>query len=310
MAFSVHGLVAATHTPFAADGSLNLPIVEQQLRHLLATGVATAFIGGSTGESQSLTLDERLGLATRWFEVARGTDLRIIVHVGSNCLADARTLAQQAQQLGASAISAFAPSYFKPASVEALVACCAHIAEVAPEIPFYFYDIPTMTGVHLSMPDFLDQAGDRIRNLRGIKFTNPDFMAYQRCREVEGGRFDMLWGVDEMLLPALACGAEGAVGSTYNFAAPLYHRLIAAFRRGDLAAARLEQARSIELVRTLSRRGYMASAKAMMTVLGVDVGPPRLPNTSLTGGQFAELRQELEALSSSVGTAGSEAGGP
>lgn len=299
----LNGLVAATHTPFAADGSLHLAMVEKQVGHLQANAVTTAFIGGSTGESPSLTLDERLRLARRWFEVARSTNLKVVVHVGSNCLADARTLAQQAQQLGAAAIAALAPSYFKPNSVEALVACCAHIAEAAPDTPFYFYDIPALTGVSLSMPDFLRQAGDRIRTLAGLKFTNVDFMAYQLCRDVDGGRFDILWGVDEMLLPALACGAQGAVGSTYNFAAPLYHRLIAAFRRGDLATAQREQLRSIQLVRTLAKRGYLASAKALMTMQGVDVGPPRLPNASLTAGQVEELRQELESQKAVPGPA-------
>lgn len=291
-----HGLVAATHTPFTADGSLHLAVVEKQAAHLLANHVTAAFIGGSTGESHSLTLDERLRLATRWFEVARGADLNVIVHVGSNCLADARTLADQAQRLGAAAVSALAPSYFKPNTLATLSACCAHVAEAAPATPFYFYDIPALTGVNLSMPDFLRQAGGHIRNLAGVKFTNVDFMAYQLCRAVDGGRYDILWGVDEMLLPALACGARGAVGSTYNFAAPLYHRLITAFQGGDLATAQQEQLHSVQLIRTLSKRGYLASAKATMTMLGVDVGQPRLPNTSLTMDQIEDLRQELETL--------------
>src|SRR5262245_19772074 len=188
MAPPFRGFVAATHTPFAADGSLNLAAVEKQAAHLLANQVTTAFIGGSTGESHSLTLDERHHLATRWFEVAHGTDLQVIVHVGSNCLEDARVLARQAQVLGAAAISALAPSYFKPSSVETLIACCAHVAEAAPDTPFYFYDIPALTGVSLPMPDFLRQAGDRVPHLAGIKFTNVDFMAYQLCRDADGGR--------------------------------------------------------------------------------------------------------------------------
>ncbi len=296
MTAKFHGLVAATHTPFAADGSLHLAVVEKQAAHLLANHVTTAFIGGSTGESHSLTLDERLRLAARWCEVARATDLKVIVHVGSNCLADARTLALQARQLGAAAIAALAPCYFKPSTLDTLTACCAHIAEAAPETPFYFYDIPALTGVHLPMTDFLRQAGDRIRNLAGIKFTNVDFMAYQLCRAVDGGRYEILWGVDEMLLSALACGAQGAVGSTYNFAAPLYHRLIDAFRGGDLVTAQQEQMRSIQLIRTLAKYGYLAGAKAMMTMLGVPVGQPRLPNVSLTRDQFDDLHRELEAL--------------
>ncbi len=87
------GLVAATHTPFHTDGSLNLSIVEKQAAHLLANGVRNAFIGGSTGESHSLSLEERRALAQRWFEVIRGSQLKVVVHVGSNCLADAATLA-------------------------------------------------------------------------------------------------------------------------------------------------------------------------------------------------------------------------
>ena len=131
----LHGLVAATHTPFKPDGSLNLAIIEKQADHLLKNGVTLAFIGGTTGECHSLSLDDRRALAQRWCEVAHGTSLNVVVHVGSNCLADARVLAAQAQQLGAVAVSAHAPSYFKPHSLEALIACCADIAAAAPETP-------------------------------------------------------------------------------------------------------------------------------------------------------------------------------
>ena len=188
---SITGLVAATHTPFHADGSLHLDVVEKQAAHLLAGQVKFVFIGGTTGECSSLTLEERRALARRWLEVARGTELRVIVHVGSNCLADARTLAAQAQSLGAAAISALAPSYFKPRNVDALIACCADIASAAPETPFYYYDIPALTGGSLSMPEFLAEAPSRIPSLVGLKFTNPDLMAYQLCLRAGGGRWDL-----------------------------------------------------------------------------------------------------------------------
>jgi N-acetylneuraminate lyase len=290
------GLVAATHTPFHADGELNLAAVERQAEHLLRDGVRAAFIGGTTGECHSLTVEERRALAKRWAEVTRGTDLRLVVHVGSNCLADARELAAQAQALGATAIAALAPSYFKPGSVDALIACCAEVAGAAPDLPFYFYDIPSMTGVRLPMREFFAKAPGRIPTLAGLKFTNPDLMAFQTCLRAEDGRFDILWGVDEYLLAALALGAEGAVGSTYNFAAPIYHRLIDAFRRGDLATARAEQFQTVQLVELLSGYGYMAAAKAVMGMLGVDVGPPRLPHARLDDGPAARLRGELERM--------------
>jgi N-acetylneuraminate lyase len=296
MISKLQGLVAATHTPFHGDGSLNLAIVERQAQHLLATGVKTAFIGGTTGESQSLTVEERLALATRWAEVTRGSALRLIVHVGSNCLADARTLATHAQTINAAAISAFAPSYFKPKSLDLLIACCADIAAAAPALPFYYYDIPSMTGVQFPMSEFLAAAPPRIPTLTGIKFTNSDLMSYQQCLAAADGRFDIPFGSDEFLLAALALGATSAVGSTYNFAAPIYNRLIAAFAKGDLAAARTEQLRSVQLVALLARFGYMAAAKTVMSFLGVDVGPARLPHGNLSSEQRTDLNRSLDEL--------------
>jgi N-acetylneuraminate lyase len=290
----LRGLVAATHTPFHADGSLNLAIVEKQCAHLLANGVTAVFIGGTTGESSSLSLDERRLLAKCWMDVVRGTAMRVIVHVGANALTDARNLAADAQQLGAHAIAALAPSYFKPRSLDSLVACAEDIAAAAPETPFYFYDIPSMTGVNFSMRDFLAQSRERIPNLAGLKFTNPDLMSFQLCLRADGGAWDVPFGCDEFLLAALALGATGAVGSTYNFAAPIYTRLIGAFERGDLAAAREEQFRSVQLIQLLSGIGYMGAAKAVMTMLGVDVGPARLPNTTPSPEQVKKLRSDLE----------------
>jgi N-acetylneuraminate lyase len=290
------GLVAATHTPFHKDHSLHLEIVECQAAHLLTHGVRTAFIGGTTGESASLTLTERLALAERWAAVTRGTALQVIVHVGSNCVADARVLAAQAQQLGARAISALAPSYFKPSSVASLVDSLSQIASAAPALPFYYYEIPSMTGLTLSPSEFLSHAADRIPTLAGIKFTSSNLMEYQLCRTSHDERFDIPFGFDEMLLAALALGARGAVGSSFNFAAPLYNRLIAAFERGDLNAARDEQLRSVRTIQALAARGYMSAAKAVMNMLGVDVGPARLPCSHLSPEQVNALRAELELL--------------
>jgi len=292
----IKGLVAATHTPFHADGSLNLAIVEKQAEHLQITGVRHAFIGGTTGESSSLTLEERRALALRWFEVTKGADLSVIVHVGSNCLADARNLAAQAQGLQAVAVSALAPSYFKPGSVTTLVETMAQIASGAPEVPFYYYEIPTMTGLTLSPSEFLAQAADRIPNLTGIKFTSSNLMEYQLCRASHEGRFDIPFGFDEMMLGALVLGANGTVGSSFNFAAPIYNRLIAAFQRGDLIAAREEQMHSVRTIQKLAARGYMGAAKAVMKMLGVDVGPARLPCENLNEVQTHALRSELEQM--------------
>lgn len=296
MSLPLTGLVAATHTPFQSDGTLHLGAIERQAEHLLKTGVSTVFVGGSTGESHSLTVIERQSLAKRWSEVIQGTTLQLVIHVGSNCLSDSQALATQAQSLKATAISALSPSYFKPKSLDTLIACCQAIASSAPQTPFYFYDIPVLTGVSFSMPEFLEKAPKLVPSLAGIKFTNSDLMAYQKCLQFQNRRFDIPWGVDEYLLAALALGAKGAVGSSYNFAAPIYLNVIAAFEKGDLEAARQYQLQSVQLIELLARYGYMAAAKATMGFLGVDVGPARLPNSNLPADQLAALRSELTTL--------------
>ncbi len=293
---NLSGLITATHTPFRADGSLGLEAVEHQAGHLLDTGIAVAFIGGSTGESQSLCVEERRQLTQRWMDVTRGAKLDVIVHVGANCLEDAAALARQAQELGARAIAAFSPSYFKPATIEVLVDCCAQIASAAPDTPFYFYDIPSLTGVRLSMPQFLHQAGERIPSLAGIKYTNPDLVALQECLRVGEDSLDVFWGNDECLLAALALGVKGAVGSTYNYAAPVAHEIVKAFADGELETARVAQFRIVELVRILAGYGYMGASKVVMQLLGVDVGPVRLPLQNLTAEQKTRLRSQLEEL--------------
>ena len=292
----LHGLVAATHTPFHSDGAVNLPIVEKQAEFLLRQGVNTVFINGSTAESSSLTVAERLGLAARWMEVSRGTPMRVVVHVGANCVEDSKVLAAQAEKLGAAAISALSPSYYKPRTPGLLIDCLAQITAAAPQTPFYYYDIPALTGVSFSMPDFLDLAAERLPTMIGIKFTNPDLMAYQSCLRRHGGRWDLPWGVDEHMLGALAVGAKGGVGSGFNFAAPIYHRLIAAFEKGDMPAAREEQFRGVRLIQLFVSFGYVGAAKATMGMLGVEVGPPRLPNAGLSAAQIADLRKRLEEM--------------
>lgn len=291
----IQGLIAATHTPFNTDCTLNLKAVEAQASHLLANGVRAIFVCGTTGEGSSLTLDERRALAERWMDVSRGT-MKVIVHVGHNCLHDARELAAHAQKIGAYAVASLAPSFFKPSGQAELVASMAEIAAGAPALPFYYYEFPTQSGVTLSPSEFLEYAHGKINNLAGIKFTSANLMEYQLCRTVNSGRLDALFGCDEILLSALALGAEGAVGSTYNFAAPIYHRIMEFFRTGELQGARAEQLKSVRLVQVLARYGYMGAAKALMDMQGVAVGPPRLPNRRLSEVQVRALREDLLAL--------------
>lgn len=289
-------LVPAVHSPFHADGSLAPEGVGAQAAFLAANRVRTVFITGSTGECHSLTCQERLTLYDAWAEAGPAHGIAVIGHVGGNSIDEAKVLARRARALGLSAVSAIAPSYFKPATVLDLVDWCAAIAAETPDRPFYFYDIPSLTGVSLPMEQFLVQAGARIPNLVGIKYTNPDLVSYRRCLDVDGGRFDLPWGVDEALLGALAIGARGGVGSTYNWSPKLYIDLIAAFNRGDLGEARRLQSISIGMVEAIAATSYMGTSKALMVRLGVPVGPARPPLVNPTPAQVDALMVRLKEL--------------
>lgn len=289
------GLVAAPHSPFTAAGGLNLEVVGRYADHLLESGVTGAFICGSTGEGYSLTTEERKELAARWCAVAAGR-LRVVVHVGSLCLAESRELAAHAQQVGADAIATAPPCYFRPEGQDNLIAWLAEIAAAAPALPLYYYHVPTMTGVQADVAALLAAGSARIPTLAGAKFTDQDLMGFAESVRLDGGRFNLLYGFDEMLLPALAVGAEGGVGSTYNYAAPLYHRVISAFAAGNLEEAREWQARAIALIRLLSRSQFMAASKALTGIVGINCGPVRPPLRPFSPRQTARLREELEAM--------------
>lgn len=292
---SLEGLVAATFTPVHADKTINTEAVPQLVDHLSEQGVGALYVLGSTGEGPSLTHRERRDVAGAYVEAAAGR-LPVIVQVGCECLREARELAAHAQEAGADAVSAVSPVYFKPDSLPSLVDCMAEVAAGAPELPFYYYHIPAVTGAAFDMVELLKLGGDRIPTLRGIKFTSPRVDAFQACVEFAEDRFEILWGSDEMLLSGLTAGARAAVGSTYNFAAPIYRRMIQALASGDLDAARREQSRSQALVRTFAAYGPRAAQKAIMSMVGPDCGPTRLPIASLTPNQSAKLRDDLNSL--------------
>jgi N-acetylneuraminate lyase len=290
------GLIAAPFTPLRADGSLNLDAVEHYARWLHQNRVVGAFICGTTGEGMSLTLDERRQLAERWVTTAP-SGLRVIVHVGHNALADCQALAAHAQSIGADSIACLSPFFFKPAGVEGLVDWCEQVAAAAPRLPFYYYHMPSMTGVSVKVYEFLRLASRRIPNLAGIKFTFEDLEDFQRCLQLEDGRFDVLFGRDELLLSALKLGARGAVGSTYNYAAPLYCALIAACEQGDAAKAADLQALAVRMINAFLECGAqpIAAFKWFMGQVAVECGPVRLPLRNPSGEQIATLEAKLEA---------------
>lgn len=291
------GLVSAPFTPFHADGSLNLEVIPAYAEMLARRGVSAAFVCGTTGEGASMSTAEREAVAKAWVD-ARPEGFRVIVHVGHTALPEARQLAAHAEAIGADAVSAMAPFFFKPQDAAALADWCASVAQAAPLLPFYYYNIPSMTGVSIPAVEFLQQAHERIPNLRGVKYTYEDMDDYRACLAFADGAYDILFGRDELLLEGWQAGARGAIGSTYNYASPLYTNLLEAIAADDLATARKLQDLSIAMIDVCNSVGvsHLAASKALMGMLGVDCGPVRAPLRTPEAGQIDQMKRGLEAI--------------
>lgn len=291
------GLIDAPFTPFDADGNVNLAPIPAYAAMLQKNGLKGVFVNGSSGEGYMLTTEERKALAEAWVKAAP-EGFKVIVHVGSCCVRDSRELARHAEEIGAWGIGAMAPPFPKIARVEELVKYIEEIACGAPSLPFYFYHIPAFNGAFLPMLDVLKAVDGRVPNFAGIKYTFESLYEYNQCRLYKDGKYDMLHGQDETILPCLAMGgARGGIGGTTNYNGRELTAIIDAWSRGDIEAAREHQNFSQEVINVICRyRGNIVGGKRIMKLIGLDLGPNRTPFRNVTDEEEAQMKRELEEI--------------
>ncbi|MBT1698118.1 dihydrodipicolinate synthase family protein [Fulvivirgaceae bacterium PWU4] len=289
------GLMAAPFTPFDAKGELRLETIPAYVEKMIADGLKGIFVCGSNGEGPNMMMEERMEVA-KAFKDAVGSRIKVYVHVGHTSIRESQKLAAHAAEIGADAISSVAAFYFKPGSVKNLVDALAEIASAAPQLPFYYYNIPHLTGMNMDMTEVLKLGEKSIPNLKGIKYTAATIWEYQLCLNYAQGKYDILFGFDEMLLPALTVGAKGAIGSTYTFAAPLYLQVMKSFEKGDMEDARSKMFYLVEMVKILLKFPPIPAQKAIVKRLGIDLGPCRLPLSNLTKEDEQSLIKQLDDL--------------
>ncbi|XP_041791833.1 N-acetylneuraminate lyase isoform X2 [Chelmon rostratus] len=293
------GLVAATFTPFTTEGEINLSEIGPYVDYLTEKQhVKNIFVNGTTGESMSLSVAERKSLAEEWCQRAKGKLDQVIVHVGCMSLKDSQELALHAAQVGADGIAVIAPSFFKPSGANALKMFLQEVAKVAPTLPFYYYHIPAVTGVNVLARDVLEDIEKLIPSFRGVKFSGTDLMDFGQCVSSGQPHWSILYGVDEQLLAALALGAQGAVGSTYNYLGCHVNKLTSAFEEGDLVRARTIQFKMQELLTYAIKHGFNlgVNKQLMIEVSGLRLGPPRLPVMTCPPSQALPIVQKYHSL--------------
>ena len=293
----INGLINAPFTPFDKNGELNLAPIDAYAKMLAKNGIQGVFINGSSGEGYMLTEQERMLLAEKWVSVAP-EGFKVIVHVGSTCVKMSHNLAVHAQKIGAWGIGAMASPFPKVGRIEELVKYCEEIACGAPNLPFYFYHIPALSGVFLPMLPFLKAVDGRIPNFAGIKYTYESIYEYNQCRLYANGKFDMLHGQDETILPALAMGgAQGGIGGTTNYNGRELVGIISAWQAGDLETARERQNFSQDVINVIvNYRGNIVGGKRIMKLIGLDLGENRTPFQNMTIEEEISMKKELEAI--------------
>lgn len=293
----IKGLIDAPFTPMHANGDVNLDIIPAYADMLVKNGLKGVFVNGSSGEGYMLTPAERMAVAEKWV-ASVPADFKVIVHVGSCCLRESVALAAHAQQIGAWGIGTMAPPFPKIGRIEELVDYCQQIAEAAPQLPFYYYHIPAFNGAFLPMLDLLKAVDGRIPNFAGIKYTFESLYEYNQCRLYKDGKYDMLHGQDETILPSLAQGgAQGGIGGTTNYNGRELVGIIEAWERGDLETAREKQNFSQDVINVICRfRGNIVGGKRIMKLIGLDMGPNRTPFRNLTQQEEDDMRAQLEAI--------------
>lgn len=291
------GLINAPFTPFDENNEVNLSVIDRYVDLLVKNGIKGVFVNGSSGEGYMLTEEERMQIAEKWVAVSP-KGFKVIVHVGSTCVKMSQRLAAHAQEIGAFATGAMASPFPKVSRVAELADYCEAIAAAAPKLPFYFYHIPALNGVFLPMLDLLKAVDGRIPNFAGIKYTFESIYEYTQCRLYKNGKFDMLHGQDETILPSLAMGgAQGGIGGTTNYNGKVLIEIIEAWNKGDIERARELQIFAQDVINVIvNYRGNIVGGKRIMKLIGLDMGKNRTPYQNMTDEEEARMKKELEAI--------------
>ncbi len=284
------GVFPALITPFDREDRVNTGALGQLIEMLLGQGVAGFYVDGSTAEAFLMSFDERRTVieTAAAANAGRGT---MIAQIGCISTKQSVELARFAQQCGYHAISSVAPFYYK-FSFEEIRRYYFDLAD-AVDIPLVIYNIPAFSGVNLSV----EQMGIFLSDLRfiGVKHTSPDYFALRQFKTVFPDKY-MFNGFDETFLAGLSMGADGAIGSTYNFMAPTFVRIHDLFLRGEIREAAALQEKADRVIAVLCKYGVMQGVKAILTRIGIPAGVSRAPFIDLTEAQKDELWAAFLAL--------------
>ncbi len=285
------GIIPALLTPFAPDGGLNLPALEDLTEFVLEAGVDGLYLCGSAGEGLLLSEDERRAVAETVAARVSGR-VPVIVHVGALATSTSARLARHAREAGADAVASIPPFYYPLGEAEIL----GHYREIAraADLPLYAYNIPALTNVNLGSG--LLERLFREDIIQGVKYTSSNQLDFRKLVENCDGELNLFSGPDEMLLPFLVMGGHGGIGTAYNCFPDLFVGLYEAWCAGDMSRAQELQYQVDRFILCLLPFGVIPAVKRVTAWSGVDCGPPRMPLQPLSAEAERQLHRAVDRL--------------
>jgi 4-hydroxy-tetrahydrodipicolinate synthase len=286
-------LVTAMVTPFDSSSALDLDIVEELVGHLIETGTQTILVGGTTGESPTLSSDELIALVRKVRSLLKG-DMQLMVGTGTNSTAKSIALSCKVAQESADGILVVNPYYNKPTQ-SGLEAHFRTIAQSV-DVPVLLYNIPGRTGVNC-LPETMERLLD-VENIVGVKEAAGSVEQAAKIRRLTPeDRFAIYSGDDGLTLPMLSVGAVGVVSVASHLAGAKIKEMIDSFLAGDIVKARQIHMFLMPLFDGLFCRTNPIPVKYALKKIGMNVGEYRLPLTPLDD----EARKIVDASLKAVG---------
>lgn len=280
------GTFTALLTPFDSNNKVNEKELEKLVKFNLKMGVKGFYVGGSTAEAFLVSTDERKQIMDVIKSAADNATL--IAHIGSVNEGEATELALHAKKLDYDAISSVAPFYYK-FTFEEIKNYYFRLADAA-ALPMLVYHFPAFSGVNMGiheMGQFLND--DRFL---GIKYTSSDFFMLEQCKSNFPEKL-VYNGFDEMFLAGLSMGADGGIGSTYNFMAANFVKIKALFESGRIAEAQKIQKDVNKIISILCSIGVIPAEKEVLNQLGFQFGACRHPFGEPTAEQKDLISREI-----------------
>lgn len=284
------GLFSALLTPFNEDSSINFDSLEKLVEFNIQNGIDGFYVGGSTGEGLLLSPEERMQVFECVKKANKGR-ATLIAHVGTICTLDAIKMAKKAEELEYDAISAVAPYYYG-FTLDAVLGYYNDIVN-STSLPMVIYNFPNSGGFSLTK----EIANKLFENEKfiGIKHTSGDMFTLNQFKTLDR-EIVVYNGFDETLLAGLSMGADGAIGSTYNFMGKKFKKIMNCFHSGEIETAKALQNEANEIICEMIKYGVFQSEKAILTEMGIDMGdcrPPFLPISDECRASMKKIAQKI-----------------